>query len=461
MFQTTRRRLAIWYTTVTAVLLIIFAVGIYGYVYKTLIDRIDDTLKHVIEIIEPSLIIDEVSANDGKFRVNLEASFYQHPNTTNQVEDDHIDLEWFSPNGELLWQTLEDSLPIPLSFNSGGKTIRISDDYLLRQITKRVEIGRYILGYLRVSHPLFDVIKPIQQLIIDLSLGILLMVISVAGIGWFLSGIAIQPVIESYQSLKQFTADASHELRNPIATIKTNIQSLLSYPEIDINSQQKQLKILERLTERLNNLVNDLLFLARNDSGIIKPNFAPIPLDALLLEVVEEQKIIAQQKNIELSLHIINDEPFLENLAEDLFTINGDWGEINRLFTNIISNAIIHGIDYQNNSQHLIVKVILKILKKQHKNYCQVEIIDNGIGISESMLPHLFDRFYRGDFSRTQTEDNSNFSTGLGLAIALAIVENHQGKIRVESKINQGSNFIVKLPQINIAMLNELYLSEP
>ncbi|NCO75244.1 MAG: HAMP domain-containing histidine kinase [Cyanobacteria bacterium] len=444
MFQITRRRLAIWYTTVTAVLLIIFAVGIYGYVYKTLIDRIDDTLKHVIEIIEPSLIVDEVSINDGKYRVNLEASFYQHPNTTNQVEDDHIDLEWFSPNGELLWQTLDESLPIPLSFNSGGKTIRISDDYLLRQITKRVEMGRYILGYLRVSHPLFDVIKPIQQLIIDLSLGIILMIISVAGIGWFLSGIAIKPVIESYQSLKQFTADASHELRNPIATIKTNIQSLLSYPEIDSQTQQKQLKIVERLTERLNNLVNDLLFLARSDSGIIKPNFASIPLDALLLEVVEEQKIIAQQKNINLSLDIINGEL----LSENLFIIYGDWGEISRLFTNIISNGIIHGFS-SDIKEIPTIKVTLELIKKQHKLFYQITIKDNGIGINESILPHLFDRFYRGDFARSRGNSNYNSSTGLGLAIALAIVENHQGKIKVESSINKGSNFIIHLPQFN------------
>ncbi|MBL1210694.1 HAMP domain-containing sensor histidine kinase [Geminocystis sp. GBBB08] len=447
MFQTTRRRLAIWYTTVTAVLLIIFATGIYGYVYTTLIERIDDTLKHVIEIIEPSLIIDKVSTADGKFKVNLEDSFYQHPATINQVEDDHIDLEWFSPNGELLWQTLDVPLSIPLSFNSGGKTLRISDDYLLRQITKRVEIGRYVLGYLRVSHPLFDLVKPIQQLIIDLSLGIFLMLLCVAVIGWFLSGIAIKPVIESYQSLKQFTADASHELRNPIATIKTNIQSLLSYPNTDIYTQQKQLKIVARLTERLNNLVNDLLFLARNDSGIIKPNFLPIPLDALLLEVVEEQKIVAKEKNIELSLQIINDDLTSENLPEDLFTINGDWTEISRLFTNIISNGIIHGFNHHNHHQTFTIEVILQIIKKQHKNYCQVTIKDNGIGISDSMLPHLFHRFYRGDFSRTQGENNSSFSTGLGLTIALAIAESHQGKIQVESSLNKGSNFIVNLPQ--------------
>ncbi|MGI0483066.1 sensor histidine kinase [Geminocystis sp. CENA526] len=442
MFQATRRRLAIWYTSVTAFLLIIFAIGIYSYVYTTLLDRIDDTLKHVLEIVEPSLIIERVSKEEGTYQVNLEGSFYQHPNATNQVEDDHIDLEWFSPNGELLWQTLESPLPIPLSFNSGGKTIRISDDYLLRQITKRVEIGRYVLGYLRVSHPLFDIIKPIQQLTFDLSLAIFLMILSVAGIGWFLSGIAIQPVIESYQSLRQFTADASHELRNPIATIKTNIQSLLSYPEVDINEQQKQLTILERLTERLGNLVNDLLFLARSDSGIIKPNFQEIPLDALLLEVVEEQKIIAQQKSINLYFTIENND----NITENLFNINGDWDEINRLFTNLISNAIVHNFK-ENNQQNLSIEVILKTIKKNHKNYCQIQIKDNGMGIREDMLPRMFDRFYRGDTARTKG-DNNYYSTGLGLSIVLAIVESHQGKIKVESKINEGSNFIVTLPLV-------------
>jgi OmpR-family two-component system manganese-sensing sensor histidine kinase len=445
MFQTTRRRLAIWYTTVTAVLLIIFATGIYAYFYKTLIDRIDDTLKHVIEIVEPSLVIEKGTAGELRYKVNLDTSFYQHPQATNQVEDDHIDLEWFSANGELLWQTLEPTLPIPLSFNSGGKTIRISDDYLLRQITKRIQKDHYVLGYLRVSHPLFDVIKPIRQLIVDLSIAIIVLVIAVGSIGWFLSGIAIQPVKESYQSLKQFTADASHELRNPIATIKTNIDSLLSYPEMDLELQKKQFKIIDRLTGRLASLVNDLLFLARSDSGIISDNFQPLPLDALLVEVVEEQKIIAKEKGIDLSLIIINNEEYLKtNLADDLFIINGDWSQINRVFTNLISNAIFHGINSLNQLEKLTIKVSLSIKKKQNKIFYQVTVEDNGVGIPDSLLPHLFDRFYRGDHARTYQDDN--YSTGLGLAIAQAIVENHQGKITVESKINQGSKFTVTLP---------------
>lgn len=449
MFQVTRRRLAIWYTTITAVLLIIFATGIYGYVYKTLIDRIDDTLKHVIEIVEPSLVIDTVTVAEGKYQVNLEKSFYQHPQATNQVEDDHIDLEWFSPNGELWWQTLEKPLPIPLSFHSGGKTIRISDDYLLRQITKRIEKGRYVLGYLRVSHPLFDVVKPIRELIFDLSFGIFFLIVCVGGIGWLLSGLAIQPVIESYQSLKQFTADASHELRNPLATIKTNIQSLLSYPNLDIVTQQKQLKIIERLTDRLNNLVNDLLFLARNDNGIINHNFSIIPLDAVLLEVVEEQKIIAQKQEINLSFTIVNGGVDNHKFSDNLFNFQGDWLQLNRLFTNIISNAIIHGKNEKNKNIKLAIEVILSHYQKHNKIFYKIEIKDNGIGIEESILPHLFERFYRGDISRTNrnTESNIHHSTGLGLAIALAIVENHQGKIKVESKISEGSKFTVTLPR--------------
>ncbi len=446
MFTTTRRRLAIWYTTVTAILLIIFATGIYAYVYKTLIDRIDDTLKHVIEIVEPSLVIEKVGVSQGRYKVNLDASFYQHPHTTNQVEDDHIDLEWFSPNGKLLWQTSEQILPVELSFNSGGDTIRISDDYLLRQITKRIQKGRYVLGYLRVSHPLFDVIKPIRQLIVDLSIAIILLVMAVGSIGWFLSGIAIRPVKESYQSLKQFTADASHELRNPIATIKINIESLLAYPQLDLKIQQQQFKIINRLTDRLNSLVNDLLFLARNDSGIINHDFQPIPLDALLLEVVEEQKIIAVENNVDLVLIINEEDNLTTDIEDDLYLVDGDWLQINRVFTNLISNAILHGQITGEDSSKLIVNVVLKtVIKKPHKIFYDITIEDNGVGICENVLPHLFDRFYRGDNARTYQDNNS--STGLGLAIVKTIVDNHQGKITVESKLNQGTKFIVSLPQ--------------
>ena len=335
MFQATRRRLALWYTVVTAILLLFLATAMYFYVRHTLVDRIDDTLKHIIEVVNRSLVIESIPPDQGRYRVDPLASF---PSQGKSVEDDHIDLEWFDPQGNLLWSTLAESLDIPLHPHRQGETIRLSDNRLLRQVTERVEIGHYVLGYLRVSHPWFEVTKPIRQLLLDLIVGICLMIASVAGIGWFLSGLAIQPVKESYQSLKQFTADASHELRNPIATIQTNVQMAIAYPQ----TGHQRLQVIERLTERLGNLVNDLLFLARSDSGIVQPIEQAVPLDALLMEVVEEQRLIADKQGISLSLSIVepNQEDF--SYSDEMFTMQGDWDQLARLFTNLISNALKH-----------------------------------------------------------------------------------------------------------------------
>jgi OmpR-family two-component system manganese-sensing sensor histidine kinase len=287
---------------------------------------------------------------------------------------------------------------------------------------------------------------------IDLILGVILMLICVAGIGWFLSGIAIKPVIESYQSLKQFTADASHELRNPIAMIQTNIQMALAYPDRESNLSKKQLQVIERLTKRLGNLVNDLLFLARADSGMLTTNFQSVPLDALLIEVMEEQKILAEKKGISLALNFQGENEENNQDLEEVFTLKGDWDQLARLFTNLISNSLEH----TNNNDRVIVE--LTCIKKSSKinsnsyrdkyPFLQVKIQDTGEGIPESSIPHIFDRFYRLDPARSNYKKNSN-STGLGLAIARAIVENHQGNITVESVINQGTTIKVMLPKIN------------
>jgi OmpR-family two-component system manganese-sensing sensor histidine kinase len=438
MFQETRRRLAIWYTSVTAIVLLLFATAVYFYVSNTLIERIDDTLKHVAEVIERSLVIEKNSVSEVKYRVNIEASFRNNNNT---VEDDHIEIEWFNPMGELLWSTFNEAPKIPLSLGRTGKTIHLSSEHLVRQVTKRIDFGRYVLGYLRISHPWFEFTKPIRQLLLDLSLALSLMIISVGTIGWLLSGIAIKPVKDSYQSLKQFTADASHELRNPIAMIQTNVQLALAYSEPQL--QEKQLQVIERLTRRLGRLVNDLLFLARSDSGMLNINFQPVPLDALLIEVIEEQRIFAEQKNIFLSLQIVDNEDIYPD-NEDRFTLQGDWDQLARLFTNLISNGLEYSQENeQKKEKELIVE--LQLIKRDFLPKLQVKIKDNGVGIAAELLPHIFDRFYRVDSSRSHGKQNQHGS-GLGLAIAKAIVENHQGQIMVESQINQGTTFTVILP---------------
>lgn len=464
MFQTTRRRLAIWYAAVTAVLLLLFATGVYLYVRNTLVERVDDTLNHVVEVVERSLVI-EANTTDNKFRINLEASFRDN---ADNVEDDRIDLEWFNPNGELLWSTFSEPLNIPIHANRTGETVRIerkndtnyqlpttnsSNFILLRQITERVEIGREVIGYLRVSHPWFEVTKPSRQLILDLSLGTTLMVICVAAIGWFLSGLAMEPVRESYQSLKQFTSDASHELRSPIAMIQTNVQVALADPELELGTHHQQLKVIERLTKRLGRLVDDLLFLARQDSGIIQPRFSACPLDALLMEVVEEQQLVAQEKNVELSLDLKAEiggsgmgKKYLEETEEDFFNLFGDWDQLARLFTNLIGNAL----QYTPAKGKVSIE-LQRIFRRGSFPQLQVKIIDTGIGIPEDALPHLFDRFYRVDPARSR---GTVTGSGLGLAIAAAIAQNHDGNIRIDSVINQGTTVTVTLPQQRLETFN-------
>ncbi|MGG6297541.1 sensor histidine kinase [Leptolyngbya sp. AN02str] len=441
MFQTTRRRLALWYTIATAVLLLLFASGVYWYVRSTLIERIDDTLNHVVEVVQRSLIL-ETGDSEPNPRLNVEASFRDDADS---VEDDHIDLEWFDATGELVWSTFSAPLTVPLHANPNGETVRLVGEQLLRQVTQRVEVNHRLLGYLRVSHPWFEVTKPTRQLIRDLALGTTLMVAAVALIGWLLSGLAIAPIRDSYQRLKQFTADASHELRNPIAVIQTNVQVALSDPEPDIQEQQQQLKVIERLTRRLGRLVDDLLFLARQDGNLKTLRQEPLILEDLLHEVVEEQQAIAADKVVQFQ--IVAPEG-----NHGQVHVLGDRDQLTRLFTNLVSNAVQY-----TPSQGKILVTLQRL--RHNPPQLQVQIQDSGIGIPSEALPYIFDRFYRVDPARSHPTHSPNGAhssnsekpnpptgSGLGLAIAKVIADNHQGHIHIESQPNQGTTITVTLP---------------
>ncbi len=492
MFQTTRRRLALWYTAVTAVLLLLFASGVFFYVRSTLVERVDDTLNHVVEVVRRSLVIEpfDFHAEGGLLRVNIEASFRNNAATT---DADRIDIEWFSPTGELLWSTLLAPLQVPLRFTPNGETVRIPPEkpsdamrktlapstalpaeiapqalasltapepLVLRQVTQRIELGRQVLGYLRVSHPWFEVTKPSREFFVDLAVGTGLMVGAVGAIGWFLSELAMQPIRESYQRLKQFTADASHELRSPIAVIQTNVQVALADPEPDISTQQDHLRVVERLTRRLGRLVDDLLFLARQDSGSVQAQWLLIDLELVLKEVIEEQQIWAAEKGIAIALRPI--EPIKElgistssigsvstesdsqinaiatqSPQKSGAMVQGDRDQLFRLFTNLIGNAVKY------TPAGGKVNLELQRIGRPNHTSLQVEIMDTGIGIPPEALPLLFDRFYRVDPARSQAPAKGS---GLGLAIAQAIVQNHQGQIHITSRIDQGTTVTVTVP---------------
>jgi two-component system, OmpR family, manganese sensing sensor histidine kinase len=449
MFQTTRRRLAIWYTTVTAIVLLVFASGMYIYVRSTLIERIDDTLNHVVEVVSRSISIDKVDfpGAPSQFQINVAASFQDD---SDRLEDDRIDLELFNTSGKLLWSTLKEPLDLPVWMNLDGETVRVNNNRILRQITAPINRNNILVGFLRVSHPWFEVTKPTELLIIDLTIGTSLVLASVATIGWFLSGIAIEPVKASYQQLKQFTADASHELRNPIATIQTNVQVALGEEPL-LPQQRQQLQTIERLTRRLGRLVDDLLFLARQDSSTITSDFDVVPLDALLMETISEQQLAATSRGIQLDLEIVDlVSPGGGKLAldrPDSFSINGDWDRLGRLFTNLLTNAIQYtpspSAPILAATRPAQIQVRLDRLMRQNTTYLQVQVRDNGIGIPTEALPHLFDRFYRVDSARTSTASDVSSGSGLGLAIVGSIVTSHHGELSIDSQVGVGTTVTV------------------
>jgi two-component system, OmpR family, manganese sensing sensor histidine kinase len=431
MFQTTRRQLALWYTAVTAILLLLFATAVYFYVHNTLVARVDDTLNHVVEVVQRSLVIEPSSQG---LKINVEKSFRDNPVV---VEDDHIDLEWFNPQGDRLWSTFSPGLDIvPLHPTIFGETVQIErsdlEPLILRQITQSIGQGNDLLGFLRVSEPWFEVTVPTRDLVIDLGIGTTVMVGIVAAIGWFLSGLAMAPIRDSYQRLKQFTADASHELRNPIAVIQTNVQVALSDPEPDTQSQQQHLQVIERLTRRLGRLIEDLLFLARQDGGKVPSRWSDVRLTELLADIVEEQQMVAASKEIQLGLQVQPEVRDTEWVA--------DRDQLSRLFTNLIANAL------QYTAKGGKVSIELGRFKRSGIANWQIKVIDTGVGIPEAAVSQLFERFYRVDPARSK----SSGGTGLGLAIAKAIVDNHQGQIQVESQLNQGTTVIVTLPQLTL-----------
>ena len=433
MFQATRRWLALWYTVVTGVFLLLFAGSFYWYVQSTLIERVDDTLGHVVEIVERSLVVDESLLDPQQARHSLEASFRDDPST---LADDHIDLEWFSPQGSLVWSTVPGGIPAPLLTEGSLHTARIAPGYWLRQFTEPIVAGGKLLGYLRVSHPWFEVSKPTRQLIRDLALWVAASLTCVGGIGWLLSGLAMQPIRQSYQQLKQFTADASHELRSPLASIQTTVQVALADPHLDADTRQRWQRV-ERLCLRLGRLVDDLLFLARHDSGMVPFQPRCCALDALLLQVVEELQGLADQKGIRLKLDMAAPP---EETGGDPFAFWGDEDQLARLFTNLIENALLHTPPGGE------VRVRLEQRLRSGSPELVLQVQDTGPGIPPQALPHLFDRFYRVDPARSG-DPNRRSGSGLGLAIVKSIAEQHRGQVRVESEVGQGSTFEVILPQ--------------
>ena len=220
-----------------------------------------------------------------------------------------------------------------------------------------------------------------------------------------------------FTSQQRFLADVSHELRTPLTVIKGNVDLIRRMKQFD----EESLVSIDQEAGRLTRLVGGLLMLAQAESGKLPLSFKPVELDILVTEVFQEMWVIAGNK-----VHVHLNEI-------DQFQVNGDRDRLKQVLINLVANAI----QYTPEGGDVFLSV------SNYGDQARIICRDTGPGIPAEDLPHIFERFYRAEKSRTRGQSTG---FGLGLSITKWIVEHHGGRIEVDSKEGEGTTFAIWLP---------------
>ena len=225
----------------------------------------------------------------------------------------------------------------------------------------------------------------------------------------------------AFRRITQFTADASHELRTPVALMRTTAELSLRKPRAEADYREALTQILREL-ETTSALIENLMLLARADSGVEALHFASVDLSQTLREACRQGRVLAQGKQIR----------FQEEIANSPVIVEGDTHALQRLFLILFDNAV----------KYTPAGGSVTVSLTDANGFAVAEIRDTGIGIGQAELPHIFERFYRADKARSREMGG----VGLGLSIGRWIAEAHGGVIEAESTPGQGSVFRVRLP---------------
>ncbi|MCX7596540.1 MAG: ATP-binding protein, partial [Fischerella sp.] len=318
-------------------------------------------------------------------------------------------VRWYNSNRELVEST-DAPAPRQLTVAPGFQTIHINGNQTnatatrmwLRELTLPIIQNNTLIGYVQIARPLLPLRESLNRARLFLTLGVPV-TLGVIGItGWLLGGLAMQPTRRAYEQLQRFTADASHELRAPVAAILSNAQVALMPPE-DESEQRFRLENIEEIAKSMSALIGNLLFLARHEGSLDTAALKSIDFVELLRSLVDEYGQQAAAKNLNFTFRLPEQPLYLQADAE--------------LLKQAVVNLLTNALKYTPSGG----TVNLRLFQRSHRAILVVE--DNGIGIPAENLPHIFERFYRVDNVRSR--QTGGF--GLGLAIAQQIIQAHRG----------------------------------
>ena len=446
LFRHSRLRLAFWYALVMGVILSLSGFGMYRSLiqsnWKAMEREMESIAGTLHDTLEPMLPASEEPTNVLKRILpelclvgqpcNLNPSLIER-HTTGISDRNTYYIRLFDHQGKLLAFSPNQPTNLSQTLNSDPWQTLTSQGTRYHQFTIILHSAdthysghqqhlNPSWGYLQLGRTLkpFDAeVKRIQAiLIIGFPLVLGLVVVS----SWWLSGLAMQPIYQSYQQQQQFTANAAHELRSPLASLLATIEAILRIPPSQPQELTKMLQTLERQGRRLSHLITDLLLLTSLEAKSSSNPFQSCCLNDLVSDLIEEFSELATIADIDL----------IEQIPDEPIYILGDESQLYRLVSNLIANAI----QYTSSGGQVVVSLTTK------ERTALISIKDTGIGITTEEQSRIFERFYRVDSDRARKTGG----TGLGLAIAQAITHHHQGHLTVKSQLGTGSLFTIYLP---------------
>jgi two-component system sensor histidine kinase CiaH len=295
-------------------------------------------------------------------------------------------------------------------------------DYRLRYLVREASDGSFYVVFADNSFEYDNIRQFLVTCIIIFVVAFVLFLI----LSYFLARWALAPVEKAWKQQSQFVADASHELKTPITVILANLDILSAHRSDTIARQSRWIENTKDEAERMKQLIQDLLFLAKSDAGTVAVVMSEVDLSDCIMARILNFESVAFEKKVELESDV---KPGLK--------ISGNEGQLKQLVTILLDNAVKYA--GQNG------KVMVKAFQENDKNI--IEVNNTGEPIPETEIGHIFERFYRTDKSRVHTEGGY----GLGLSIADNIVKTHHGVIRCRSNAADGTTFTVELPGIKQA----------
>ncbi len=407
MFQKTRSQLIFAYMGVLTVILTVFTAAVRFTFTRSLNQQLNIRLENLAKAAAFNMDNDEgeLEADEDEILVGQQQA-----------------IEWFDLEGERIAQQGEYELNFPLNIEQLSEIQNHPNS--IRSLTRPVynlEDEEELIGYVRVSQSLTELNNTLRRLDYGLGSGIAIsLLLSTLGSIW-LTRRAMQPIEASFERLKQFTADASHELRSPLMAIKTNADVALKYPNGMRATDIEKFEAISSATNQMTRLTENLLLLARTDqiNTLQKESVDIHSILSALMQLYKPQareKDIIWEKQLEKNLYLLGDEALLR-----------------QLFTNLLQNAL----HYTPAGGSVLIEA-----SRANSKFIVIKVRDTGIGIAPEHLDHIFERFWRVDRSRSYQTGKS----GLGLAIAREIVQLHKGTIFVESQLGIGSCFTVHFP---------------